>query len=253
MWESRPAGAKSNELLTSCAALGRLSKLPKVFLIGRELGIHLVHLPGQHITHHLTDSFAATTSQALSLVPSAAFVNSGWLKEIAGLGDLLLHSDPSTGLSLEQTFKLPPIITKYRPTFDEGLPSEQQAFKIWEPNEERMNMFSSYRFICVGEAKCQIDSEMRELLTRASGKIEVFDVKGGAEKWRGAISHAKAKAKQNLVPIADEEACEAAIGKDGWKKIVGTTRVFGLYQTGNILSFVSCNCGGCLSLCQTLQ
>ncbi|KAJ7785568.1 proline-rich protein [Mycena olivaceomarginata] len=208
----RPAGEESNELLTSCAALG----------------IHLVHLPGQHITHHLTDSFAATTSQALSLVSSAAFVNSGWLKEIARLGDLPLHSDPSTGLSLEQTFKLPPIITKYRPTFDEGLPSEQQAFKIWEPNEERMNMFSSYRFICVGEAKRQIDSEMRELLTRASGKIEVFDVKGGAEKWRGAISRAKAKAKQNLVPIADEEACEAAIGKDGWKKIAETTRVFGL-------------------------
>ncbi|KAJ7796144.1 proline-rich protein [Mycena olivaceomarginata] len=210
----RPAGEESNELLTSCAALG----------------IHLVHLPGQHITHHLTDSFAATTSQALSLVSSAAFVNSGWLKEIARLGDLPLHSDPSTGLSLEQTFKLPPIITKYRPTFDEGLPSEQQAFKIWEPNEERMNMFSSYRFICVGEAKRQIDSEMRELLTRASGKIEVFDVKGGAEKWRGAISRAKAKAKQNLVPIADEEACEAAIGKDGWKKIAETTRVFDIIQ-----------------------
>ncbi|KAJ6508583.1 proline-rich protein [Mycena sanguinolenta] len=204
----QPAPGKSKALLTSCASLG----------------IHLVHLPGPDITHHITNSISATTLEVISLVSATAFVTSKWLDEVIRLGGLPHKSDP---VSLEDNFRLPPI-AKYRPEFDDALSPEQKTHKIWEPNEERMNMLSPYRFICVGEAKHQIDSEFRELLTRANAKIEVFDVIGGAEKWRKALTRAKAKSGQNLVPIANSEACEAAVGKDDWKELVETTRVFGL-------------------------
>ncbi|KAF7365058.1 putative proline-rich protein [Mycena venus] len=190
------ARGKSKSLLKSCASLG----------------IHLVHMPGQNITHHLTDSFTATTLQALSLVSATAFVKPEWLDEIA----------------------------KYRPKFDDALPAEQRTLKIWEANEERMTIFSGYRFICIGEVKRQIDSELRELLTRANGRIEVFDIKGGAEKWRGTLVRSKAKAKQSLVPISDEDACTAAVGKDSWQEIVEITRVFGLrfYSNQDVIQAV---------------
>ncbi|KAF7346518.1 putative proline-rich protein [Mycena sanguinolenta] len=204
----QPAPGKSKALLTSCASLG----------------IHLVHLPGPDITHHITHSISATTLEVISLVSATAFVTSEWLDEVIRLGGLPHKSDP---VSLEDNFRLPPI-AKFRPEFDDALPTEQKTHKIWEPNEERMNMLSPYRFICVGEAKHQIDSEYRELLMRANAKIEVFDVTGGAEKWRKALTRAKAKSGQNLIPIANNEACEAAVGKDNWKELVETTRVFGL-------------------------
>ncbi|KAJ7259594.1 hypothetical protein B0H12DRAFT_1232065 [Mycena haematopus] len=204
----QPPEKKSKALLNSCASLG----------------IHLVHLPGPDITHHLTDSITATTLQVISLVSATAFVTSGWLDEVIRLGHLPRKSDP---VSLEDNFSLPPI-AKYRPGFGDALPLAQKAHKIWEPNEERMNMFSSYRFICVGEAKRQIGSELRELLARANAKIEVFDVTGGAEKWRVALRRAKAKSGQTSVPVAAKEACEAVVGKDSWKELVETARVFGL-------------------------
>ncbi|KAF8127337.1 hypothetical protein K438DRAFT_2033058 [Mycena galopus ATCC 62051] len=150
-----------------------------------------------------------------------AFVTSKWLDEVFRLGDLPLSSDP---VSLEENFELPPE-AKYRPEFDDSLPSERKTAMTSDPNEERINMFSRYHFICVGEAKRQISSELRELLSRGQAKIEVFDITGGAEKWRKAILRAKAKAGQNLVPITDQRACEAAIGEDAWKELVETTRV----------------------------
>ncbi|KAK7048502.1 putative proline-rich protein [Favolaschia claudopus] len=202
---------KSNTLLASCASFG----------------IHIVHTPAPNITHHLTNSYAATSQQALSLVSACSFVKPEWLNEVIRFGNLPLNSDPSTGLSLEESFSLPPI-AKFRPTLPTDLPAEHRSYKIWEPNEERMTLFSPFRFVCVGEAKRQIDSDLRELITRASGKIEVFDIQGGADKWRGTLTRAKAKTKQITVPLADAEACVAAVGEKSWKEIVEMTRVFGL-------------------------
>ncbi|KAJ7675673.1 proline-rich protein [Mycena polygramma] len=204
------ARAKSNTLLTSCASLG----------------LHLVHKPVQHITHHLTSTYAATTIHALSLVSAAVFVKPQWLDEVVRLGNLPLNSDPSTGVSLEQHFNLP-AVPKYRPTFGPDLPSGQKTISVWEPNEARLKLFSSYRFFCIGEAKRQIDSELRELLTRGSARIEVFDVAEGSDKFRGALVRGKAKLKQSVVLIADQKACEAAVG-DKWKNIVEQAKIFGL-------------------------
>ncbi|KAJ7025383.1 proline-rich protein [Mycena alexandri] len=199
------AKGKSGALtLASCAALG----------------IHLVHTPVPQITHHITTTFAATTLHAFSLVISAAFVKPEWLNEVIRLGNLPLNSDPSSGLSLEQVFDLPPV-NKYRPTFNASLAAEHKTVRIWDPNEERMSMFSAYRFYCMGEGKRQIDSDLREVITRAAGKIETLNVAGSnaSEKFSKALTRCRAKTDQKLVLIADQEACQAAVGKDGWQKV----------------------------------
>ncbi|KAJ7175999.1 proline-rich protein [Mycena filopes] len=208
----QPAKGKSAALtLESCAALG----------------IHLVHTPVPEITHHITPTFAPTTVHAFSLVISAPFVKPEWLNEVIRLGNLPLNSDPSSGLALEQVFKLPPV-NKYRPTFNATLAAEHKTFKIWDPNEERLNMFAAYRFFPMGEAKRQIDSELRQVITQAAGKIEVYNIADGAEKFRKAVVRCRAKKDQHLVLIADEEACRAAIGKDDWQQIAKQAPPFGL-------------------------
>ncbi|KAJ7784408.1 proline-rich protein [Mycena metata] len=208
------AKGKSGALtLASCAALG----------------VHLVHTAVPQITHHITTTFAATTLHAFSLVISAAFVKPEWLNEVIRLGNLPLNSDPSSGLSLEQVFDLPPV-NKYRPTFSATLAAGHKTVRIWDPNEERMSMFSDYRFYCMGEAKRQIDSDLREVIERAAGRIETLNVAGqnASEKFTRALARCRAKTGQKIVLIADEEACQAAIGKDGWQQIAKHAPSFNL-------------------------
>ncbi|KAJ7442642.1 proline-rich protein [Mycena latifolia] len=214
-WEvccyQQAVGGKSSTSLESCASLG----------------IHLIHTPNPNTTHHLTNTYAVTTLHALSLLSNTTFVKSEWLDEVIRLGNLPLNNDPSSGISLEQAFNLPPT-NKFRPTFNAAVPSEHKTFKTWEPNEERMNMFTPYRFLCVGEAKREIDSDLRELLSRGGGAVEVFDVAGGTSKWTKALSRGRAKVTQKLVLIATEDACEAAVGKDSWRELVNEAKLFGL-------------------------
>ncbi|KAJ6621877.1 hypothetical protein B0H10DRAFT_1874467 [Mycena sp. CBHHK59/15] len=192
------------------------------------LGINIVHTPSPNITHHITSTYAATTLNALSLVSASTLVKPEWLHEILRLGNLPRNSDPSHGLSLEQVFALPPI-SKYRPTFNPALAPAQKAFKVWDPNEERLTMFNAYRFLCVCEGKREIDGELRELLSRAGGKVEVFDVADGTSKWRKALTRGKAKVTQKLVLVADQEACTAAVGKGAWKELVDEAKIFGVH------------------------
>ncbi|KAJ7147111.1 proline-rich protein [Mycena crocata] len=203
---------ESSETLDACASLG----------------IHLVHTPNQSITHHITDTFNATPLHALTLVSAGNFVNSKWLREVIRLGNLPLNSDPSNGVSLEQAFKLPDVaLAKYRPVFDEHLPSKHKEFNIWQPNEARPNMFARHRFLCVGEGKRDIVSGLRELISRGSGKVDTFDVHK-ASGWKRTLTREKAKVKETLVLVANHEACEAAVGKDVWAALVKEADIFEL-------------------------
>ncbi|KAJ7677500.1 hypothetical protein B0H17DRAFT_1015824 [Mycena rosella] len=201
----------STELLESCASLG----------------IHLTHSPNRSITHHLTNTCAVTTLHALSLLSGATFVTPEWLVEVIRLGDLPLNSDPSNGVALEQAFNLPSP-PRYRPTFDDDVPPEYKTASIWESNEERLPMFTRYRFLCVGEAQREVDSDLRELFSRGGGKVDVFDLTSGTQKWTKALRRGRAKVNQKLVLVANQEACEAAAGKDSWAELVKEAKIFGL-------------------------
>ncbi|KAF9445795.1 hypothetical protein P691DRAFT_251672 [Macrolepiota fuliginosa MF-IS2] len=184
-----------------------------------KLGISIVYTPSPHITHHIIPTYIANASVAASLISAAQFVKLEWLS------DILKNID-----TLEETFVLPPI-SKYRPTFSPSLSPSQKVFRVWEPNEERLNMFAEYRFLVFGEKIREVEGDLRELIKRGGGYLETFDVAGGVAKLHKALTRGQAKEGQQLVAVADTKDVKAAIGQDEWKKLVAEVRSFGLHIT----------------------
>ncbi|KAF9005239.1 hypothetical protein BDQ17DRAFT_1240635 [Cyathus striatus] len=184
------------------------------------LGINLVHIPDRCITHHLTPTYNASPLIACSLVTAAHFVKPEWLHEVIKLG-----AEPHNGTSLEESFVLPPI-NKFRPTFSPSLSTTHKVFSVWEPNEERLHMFADFRFICVGEKPRELDSDMRELIHRAGGTLDVFEVHSGASKFHRTLTRGHAKVGKKLVLVANAKAMKAAIGQDEWQELVIKAKSF---------------------------
>jgi len=170
-------------------------------------GISIVHTSNEHITHHILPTYTATPSVASSLISAAQFVKFEWLLEVL-----------ENGASLEENFILPNI-SKFRPTFSPSLGPAQKIFKVWEPNEERFNIFAEYRFLVFGEKTREIESDLRDLIKRGGGFIETFDVAGGVAKLHKALTRGRAKENQRLVVIAEVKDMQAAIGTDEFKKL----------------------------------
>lgn len=170
-------------------------------------GISIVYTSNEHITHHILPTYTATPSVASSLISAAQFVKFEWLLEVL-----------ENGASLEENFILPNI-SKFRPTFSPSLGPAQKIFKVWEPNEERFNIFAEYRFLVFGEKTREIESDLRDLIKRGGGFIETFDVAGGVAKLHKALTRGRAKENQRLVVIAEVKDMQAAIGTDEFKKL----------------------------------
>jgi hypothetical protein len=182
-------------------------------------GISIVHTPNPHVTHHLTSTFVANDVIAASLLTACQFVKPEWLNEVIRLGNLPLQDESTIGTSLEQVFALPPT-TKFRPSFSPSLPPPLKVFKAWEPNEERLNMFKGFRFLCVVEKGREINSDRRGVISRGGGSMERFDGGGGRAKWHKALSSASAKdGVKKLVVVADEGNMKTAVGKDTWQDL----------------------------------
>lgn len=183
----------------------------------------MVYTSHPDVTHHLIPQFVSNPIVATSLISAAQFVKPEWLTEVIRLGNLPANDDPANGSSLEQNFSLP-LETKYRPSFSTTLPPPLKVFKVWEPNEERINMLFGYRFLFVGEKGREVDSAVIELVKRGGGEYEVFDASKGRKKWHQAMAKGKARQSQladrqkGLVIVADTKAMEAAIGKEGWEE-----------------------------------
>lgn len=192
------------------------------------LGVKVVHASHPSVTHHLIPQFAANPSVAASLVSAAQFVKHEWLTELIRLCDIPLNDDPSIGCSLEQNFALPHE-TKYRPSFGAALPVSLKAFRVWEPNEERINMFLGYRFLFVGEKGREVEGAMTELVRRGGGEYEAFDVGKGHKNWHRTLVKGKAKQEEaergkGLVIVADERAMEIATGSASWQNFIAVAK-----------------------------
>lgn len=175
--------------------------------------------PSPHVTHHLTPNYVATPTMAVSLLSACQFVKPEWITEVIRLGNLPRNNDPSDGVPLEQTFALP-LASKYRPVFSPSLQPLQKAFNVWEPNEERLNMFSKYRFLWVDEKARELDGNFKDVIERGGGSFEMFDVHGGKAKLHRALTRGQAKEGKKQLVIGKENSVQAAIGKDGWKEFV---------------------------------
>jgi hypothetical protein len=165
----------------------------------------------------------ANASVAASLLTACQLVKPEWINEVIRLGSL--PDDSSSGTSLEHTFSLPPT-SKFRPTFSASLPPAQKVFKVWEPNEERLNMLAGYRFLCVGEKGRELESDFRDIIERGGASFEAFDVMAGKTKFHRALTRGQAKEGKKQLVIAKEQGVQAAIGKDGWRELLGEARTY---------------------------
>ncbi|KAF8639022.1 hypothetical protein AX17_001774 [Amanita inopinata Kibby_2008] len=211
LWCYCPSGkAKASSFVQNCASLG----------------INLVHAPNPHVTHHLISSYATTASIAASLLSASQFVKPEWLDEVIRLGNLK-DDDQSGDVSLEKSFVLPPL-SKYRPNFSPTLQNSQKVFKVWEPNEERLNMLKSYRFFLLVEKVQQANSDMRDLIQRGGASYEILDIHWGKVKWHKALVRGSAKEDQKLALVGDIDALKAVVDEHDWHDLLHEVEIFGL-------------------------
>jgi hypothetical protein len=205
--------------LETCAQLGiTIVHLSQSSLSHKSVstGISIVYTPSAQVTHHLIPTYVANASIAASLISLAQFVKLEWLQEVLRSSDVL-----------EEKIVLP-TISKHRPTFSPSLSPSQKVFKVWEPNEERVNMFAEYRFLVLGEKTRDMDGDLRTLIKRGEGAIDTFDIAGGVTKLHKALTRGQAKENQKLVVVADVKDIKACIGEDEWKKLVAEVQRYNI-------------------------
>ncbi|KAG5646780.1 hypothetical protein DXG03_002156 [Asterophora parasitica] len=185
--------------------------------------LQIVHIPNPHVTHHIVPSYTAQPLVAASLLSACHFAKLEWLTEVIRLGTL---PKVAQGISLESSFDLPPL-NNYRPTFSPSLPTSQKEFRVWEPNEERLMMFSTLRFLYVDE-KARI-GDYKEVIERGGGSFETFDIAGGQSKFHRALARGQAKEGKKQVVVGKEKSISAAVGKEAWRELVEEAKSFGLH------------------------
>ncbi|KAI0075005.1 hypothetical protein K474DRAFT_1647144 [Panus rudis PR-1116 ss-1] len=180
-----------------------------------KIGVSMVVTPQLSVTHHLVSTYSLTPAIASSLLTLAHLVKPDWLTTLLSMGFSSSTDDPC---QLEMTFSLPRV-AEFRPEYSPSIPSTLRTLKVWEPNEARLNMFSRYRFVFVGERGREVSIDMRELIKRGSGEYECFAVESGRKSFHGVLAKGKGKGKE-LVLVADEHAMGTAVGKDQWMEYV---------------------------------
>ena len=186
------------------------------------VGLKLVHSLHPEVTHHITTHYAADLLCSISLLSLCQFVKPEWLQEVICLGVLPKGTD-GKGVSLEDHFALPQE-NKYRPDFGSTLIPAQKALKVWAPNEERVNLFRTCRFICLHEKTTTTDTDLRELLHRGGGLLEGFEIHSGIQKFRRALSRSQAKEGKKTLVVGELDSMQIAIGVDSWKEYLMEAR-----------------------------
>lgn len=80
-------------------------------------------------------------------------------------------------------------------------------------------MFKGLRFLCIGEKFKEVSTEMKVLLKRGGGEVELFNIHDGKGKLRALLTRWKGS-KMSSIAIADSQTMLAAVGEDGWREIV---------------------------------
>lgn len=178
-----------------------------------------MYSPHVEVTHHITSEYIADLSCSASLVSLCQFVKPEWLHEVLRLGNIPTKNEQSNGVSLEDHFALPQE-SKYRPSFSPSLSPWQRKLGVWEPNEERVNLFKSCRFICLHEKVTVTDKELREVIHRGNGILENFDIHSGIQKFGRALSRSQAKEGKKTIIVGDLDSMQLAVGKETWEEFL---------------------------------
>ncbi|KAH9961776.1 hypothetical protein BC827DRAFT_1201768 [Russula dissimulans] len=223
-----PGSARTPIPIDGCASLGAVQPFLCVLDYTSHSfssGVHVVRTLHPDITHHLVPSYALTPAHMTSLLSAAQLVKPEWLSELLALSDLNPRESPR---ALEHAFALPPE-GKFRPAFAAALPPALKTFKTWEPNEARLNMLKGYRFVFAGEKGLEIPAGYRDLVKRGGAEYEAFTVTAGVVRWRRTLVRAKALAEEKnekVIPVADGDAMELALGVDEWGEIASLAKSF---------------------------
>ena len=192
-------------------------------------GVNAVDELVTHVTHHLVEVVSPVCSIAHSLLLATQLVRPDWLHEIIRLGNLSTDAETLNTRSLESSFALPPV-AKYLPSLSVLLPSSLKMFKVWEPNEERVNLLIGYRFVFVGEKGREVDVDVRQMVVAGGAEYEAFNVSGGRSKFHQVLAKGMRRVSETvrrgkgLVVVADEESMKTAIGSIVWKEFQGEMR-----------------------------
>ncbi|THV00834.1 hypothetical protein K435DRAFT_963801 [Dendrothele bispora CBS 962.96] len=173
-----------------------------------ELGINVVHGFVKEVNIHLSTTYTASPAMAASLMGLCRIAKPDWLQKV-----IRLFSEGGT-IAVDKL----PATESFKPTYTPSLPPKHQDDKIWEPKPERRHLFKNYRFVCIAENK-NLETALREILSRGEGSVDVADIHEGAAKFRRLLSRANAKDSQTLVFVADSEAMKAA-SEEKWDEIV---------------------------------
>ncbi|KDQ52572.1 hypothetical protein JAAARDRAFT_138401 [Jaapia argillacea MUCL 33604] len=202
----------------TCARLGEYLPFP--------LCINIVYSCYPDVTHHLTPAFSASALIATSLLSASHIVKPEWLDELLRLGELEVPTGSMKTTSLEHAFVLP-AEAKFRPSFSPSLPPTMKVFKVWEPDEARLNFFHGYRFLFLGEKGREVNMELKDLVVRGGGEYEGFNIGNGRAKWHQTLVKGVNRIgadKKGLVPVASESALLTSIGKEKLDELVEETK-----------------------------
>ena len=152
----------------------------------------------------------------------AQVVTEGWLREHLRLAQLSvgLPDVNAGGVNSEQTY-IPIPEDRYRPPFDDALPLDMRLAHQWAPQATRAQLFAKLRFIILTET-ARPAGDLVDLITVGGGAYEGFKVQQGNEAFEVLLARLNAKGKSTVgvVPVADAEGMEVALGNTGWKDFV---------------------------------
>jgi hypothetical protein len=197
-------------------------------------GVKLLARPTEQATHYLTDRITLSPPLFAGLLTPAHIVTEEWLNEHLRLAQLPagLPDGNADGVNPEQTY-VPVPEERYLPPFDDSLPLDMHSALQWTPRATRMKLFAKLRFVILTETTRPVGG-LVDLITVGGGEYEGFNVQQGTEAFEALLVklNAKGKSTAGVVPVADTEGMEAALGSAGWKDFIATAnRYVSLSQT----------------------
>jgi hypothetical protein len=185
-------------------------------------GINLVTTLTPNVTHHLTGTFLVDSAAAYSLLSVAQFVRREWLSETIRIGELSATSPENSTPSLRETSFELPSVAMFRPAFPPSLPIRLREVKVWEPNEERLRMFSGLHFVLVGEEQGNVNVQLRQVIICGGGEYEEFTMNESKLKWQRLLTK-EARQKTAMeggnyrtIIVGDFEVLTLSAGLEVW-------------------------------------
>ncbi|EIW77814.1 hypothetical protein CONPUDRAFT_128770, partial [Coniophora puteana RWD-64-598 SS2] len=214
--------------ITCCMPPGK-GKPPVSIEACASVGIGVLHESHKLTTHHIAAKFELNPLLMASLIAAAQVVRPDWLAGLVKLGNESVQENPYHCSALESEFAHLPEAKYYKPVFGAALPTDLKSFRHWEPNEVRMDLFGSFRFILLPGKDGKVDGDLRGLVVCGGAEYEVFEGSlTGSGGWQQVLARGKRKADSSgkiLIIVGDQ----VALGKEAWNSVIAGAASLNVY------------------------